>query len=511
MKLKELLTAFCIGLALFSFGNVIANTLNSTSNTMLGDQLKGIVVNAIKNTLGYDATVTANNVVVDDTTGIVTVNDLIVIPKNTKANPGYMVKSLIISGIDFEADKITKDFNITADNITITNIAGLMKSTDKSSQILKNSLNENIYKIDLDYIYSRKTLIENISAKNNGKNIADIDMAINNVDLYNVNPTNIFHATWKATLEGTLADSKMHLDISNIFTEVLASVDNNVTNNKPMLQIDASHTQYKKDLQFSVDAKYAGKNILDYHTNLAGVDFDQVKIKDLAKQYIDVLRDAYVESFNMNLDLDIPLTAENMGVKIGSMLAMLRQKQIDISVKSFSNYKDSESNFNTPMTIDIKGLATINANFSGSVNGKLKLLDNIQADKKINIYSCKNISCINSISLEFVNKALLQKVVNILNPDTNESPEQKMKSYSAIMLAASMGQKDPIVKQAMFALATYLQNPNSIKLELKSKKPVNFTAIAIQLQSMKKANPDQLLDMFSKIFNPKFVVNGSYL
>ena len=459
-----------------------------------------------------------------------------------KSNPNIFISKMTLHGLvvdnsssnNFEikiqglkllnAEKAVAHTNVVSARISPKN---LMKKYPLFGSVMAD-VGKSSYNLDVSYDNSNEQIHIKLNSTNNGAKFITADVLLKDADMSHVEFDHDFFASLSRVIENSkIKSGSFDADISKVTQQIIDKYLSKENSMSPSIQIKGEYSDSTNQLELSAKSKLGDKSHLDYTINVDGTSISDTSLEDIVNQKTDIFKNAYVISnssdFNLNLLFSKKDFSKNSPAQ--SVFTSLNQNKIVINIASDSIYKNSQYKAN----FDVSGsdLGSVKYNMNGKSDGNVSVMSyfgggNTQAS---NLYNCKNNICITNFNLKLINKGMLQKAARMSNSDKNTSPDQILASYGALMQLLAVQQHDKFMRNILSSFAMFLQNPKTLTIGAKAKRPLNSSVLMQMLANDSKQiasnspiksngrvnlNNDydlKLVNNIQKMFNISFDVN----
>ncbi|AJC48691.1 hypothetical protein IB642_02935 [Allofrancisella guangzhouensis] len=497
MKLRKIFLLASVCMATFNTSSLFATDINSSTQIQQSSSeykiIEKIVMSNLDSLFPYQTQITVGNIK-RESDGEIIIEDILVISGDK--NPNLSINEIITKNLDF-GKNVTKDAVIKVKGLSITNLAtSVANSNVVSAQInpnsladnkglfsvIMNNLGQNIYNLELDYDSSDKTLDFKLDSTNNNKKFFQSELELYNIDLSNIVVDSDFLASLEdAAQQANLKEFEFNLDLSELIREVSVQYLGKNYEKKPTFEVKGALGERKNQFSLNMNGKLGLSDYVDSSLVVDGVNLADTKLKDFFTDYEHILKDAYISSTkdDTNIIFEFDSNSFDKNSPLQAIFEIIGRKDIHLNINSKKDYSTGSA-YNSSLNIVSKGLASLNTNYQGIVDGKLNILSYMGASssKGMNsLYKCKNQLCISNLNINFVNHGLLEILARYTNKDPNTTPQQILGSYGALLQLMAAQQKDVFLQKVLSSFAIFLQNPQNISIHAKANKPLNQNSL----------------------------------
>ena len=402
----------------------------------------------------------------------------------------------------------------------------LMKRHPLFNNVLKD-VGKSSYDLDISYDNSSEQIHLKLNSTNDGAKFITADMLLKDADMSHVKFNHDFFASLSRVIENSkLKSGSFDADLSKVTQHLIDKYLSKENSKSPSIYVKGDYSDSSNQLELSVKSNLGDKSHLYYTIDVDGTSISDTSLVDIINQKTDLFKNAYVKSNSSDFNLNLVFNRKDFpgNSPAQSVFTSLKQDKVAININSNSDY--SNDKYNASFGLSGNNLGSLKYNMNGKSDGDVSVMSyfgggNTQAS---NLYNCKNNICINNFSIKLANQGILQKAARMTNDDANTSPNQILSSYGALLQLLAVQQHDKFMRKMLSSFAMFLQNPKTLTISAKAKRPINSSVLIKMLaddskqiasnspiKSNGRVNPDndydlKLINNIQKMFNISFDV-----
>ncbi len=458
-----------------------------------------------------------------------------------KSNPNIFISKMTLHGLAVDGNA-SNNFDIKIQGLKLLNAAKavahtnvvsaridpekLMKRHPLFNNVLKD-VGKSSYDLDISYDNSSEQIHLKLNSTNDGAKFITADMLLKDADMSHVKFNHDFFASLSRVIENSkLKSGSFDADLSKVTQHLIDKYLSKENSKSPSIYVKGDYSDSSNQLELSVKSNLGDKSHLYYTIDVDGTSISDTSLVDIINQKTDLFKNAYVKSNSSDFNLNLVFNRKDFpgNSPAQSVFTSLKQDKVAININSNSDY--SNDKYNASFGLSGNNLGSLKYNMNGKSDGDVSVMSyfgggNTQAS---NLYNCKNNICINNFSIKLANQGILQKAARMTNDDANTSPNQILSSYGALLQLLAVQQHDKFMRKMLSSFAMFLQNPKTLTISAKAKRPINSSVLIKMLaddskqiasnspiKSNGRVNPDndydlKLINNIQKMFNISFDV-----